>query len=132
MLQNVKFPLLNDGLKSTSGIFLNQYEACWKAQGLLNLHFFSFFLLSIAARAGALRNSMCQLLCAISVREVNQSTRGKTPRSTGKINEGNSTHMAYHTRLDFTGEKVHPCLSISSVTSTSDACERVDRLEMFT
>ena len=29
----------------------------------------------------------------------------KNPRSTGEINYGNPTHMKYHTRLGFSGER---------------------------
>ena len=52
----------------------------------------------------------------------------KNLRSTGEINYGNSTHMKYHTRLGFSGERHNAliaCTIRASLYSIEQTCDRI-------
>ena len=48
----------------------------------------------------------------------------KNPRSTGEINYGNSTHMKYHTRLGFSGER-HNALTVCATRAYKKQCHKL-------
>ena len=66
-------------------------------------------------------------------RDENRSTRRKNPRSTGVINYGNSSHMKYHTRLDFSSER-HNALTAcgTRVGGYSSTTNGIDIIEYAT